>query len=702
MKIALLFKEGVGEQLKNKLIGIKDNLDIDCYSSMQSLVGVSTKRNIVYDRVIFVANTCNENDIQMMSKWWKSVSDKTELVLIGRKNGADDEIVDNFINKFRSPLVAIMMIDKPTVNLIAEAVKQKTLELNQSYGKGAMVSVEVDRSYEYQPEPEVKEKTAEEQPQQSKKKKGFMSMLFGDRSKPEPQQQVQAQNTEPTVEEQYDEPNEQYEEPVEQYEEPTEQYEESVEQYEEPMEQYEESTESYEEPVFEESVQETDETVQENWGSDSEESFENEWQTEEPVSEDSVFDNTVDSSEEFGAVFENESSPLEENEEVGSIFDEQQEEEITEVDEDFVSFGDTESTEEFSNEDETEDTFENFEVTQPIQSSVRRERVEVKPVEVDEVDEDFSMGFSEDFSEEPVSQDTNEVEEVDVSMSEVDLASAEQAYREANKAKNTVVKEVVKEVVVEKVVEKEVVKEVHKGHSVLSSVLSGRQHKVIIVTGDRCTGITSTALTLAELFAKSVEVLYFDCDVDNHGLMSYIDYDAFKDYEDSHMQGVKLCKSSRNFNSCVCSLAHNIDFLTTDYSCDVTDEEIEVAQGVVAENSSKYGVVIVDCPVDKLSSIPDLIMLGVTIICVEGSKRGLMNMLCRLESSTLSVRYKRSMASKGIMLLTKCSKQVDVPKLIKYIQNIFVPDGVDWFSMRIRAHNGGKMSEKLLNEILEQ
>jgi cellulose biosynthesis protein BcsQ len=281
--------------------------------------------------------------------------------------------------------------------------------------------------------------------------------------------------------------------------------------------------------------------------------------------------------------------------------------------------------------------------------------------------------------------------EVDDDMSDLNVASAEEAYRQQNEQPKVVVKEVVKEVT----------KDTGRGTiNALKGLYAGRTHKIVIVTGDRGTGITSTALNLAKQFSQKVPVLYFDCDVDNHGLLSYINYDNFRDYENIHMQGVKLATNGKAFNSCVCRFEDNLDLLTTDYSCDVTDEEIEIAGTTVAEVSGDYGVVIVDCPLDKLHLISDLIMIGNTVLCVEGSKRGFMNMLCRLENSPLPMRYKRAIVSKGNMFITKCNKNTDLNRLKKYINDIFMPTGADWMSMQYREFNG-KLTDHILNEILE-
>lgn len=309
------------------------------------------------------------------------------------------------------------------------------------------------------------------------------------------------------------------------------------------------------------------------------------------------------------------------------------------------------------------------------------------------VDEDFSdEGFSEDYENEEVHYKMGDTTVEDESFEDLGIGSDEDNYRKSTEAPKVVTQTVVKEVI----------RNVNTGskYVALSGVLSGRLKKIVIVTGDRGSGVTSTALNIAKTISKKVDVLYFDCDVENHGLLSYIDYGNFKNYENTHMNGVKLCKSSQAFDKCVISWDSNLYLLTSDYSCDTTLEELKRASEVVAERADDFGVVVVDCPVDKLDYVTDLILTGQSVICVDGTKRGFMNMLCQFERSELPLRYKRTLVSRGTILATKCSRNLDLKKLVSYIKAIYEPDGVNWLAP-VTVEFNGKLSDKLLNNILE-
>lgn len=256
--------------------------------------------------------------------------------------------------------------------------------------------------------------------------------------------------------------------------------------------------------------------------------------------------------------------------------------------------------------------------------------------------------------------------------------------------------------VVEKVVEKEVIREVNVGgvKSAYNAVLKGKSHKIIVVTGDRGSGITSLAYDIAKFFAKNVPVLYFDGDVELHGLLSYIEYDQFCMYEPQQQQGIKLCKNARAFQNCVTRFDTNLDILTTNYGVEVSDDELENAQSVVAEIANRYGVVVVDAPFDKIDCFTDLLLGGNVCLCIEANKRGFMNAICKLENSSLSMRYKRKIVSSGTMIHTKVNPKLNMKKLYKYVDSIVELEDVNWLGMHTLTREP-QLTQQFIEEIIE-
>jgi hypothetical protein len=155
-------------------------------------------------------------------------------------------------------------------------------------------------------------------------------------------------------------------------------------------------------------------------------------------------------------------------------------------------------------------------------------------------------------------------------------------------------------------------------------------------------------------------------------------------------------------HSSVCKYDDNFDILTSDFSVDVAEEDLVSTAEAVSGVIDDYGVVIFDCPIKHITALEDLVLIGNTVICTESTTRGIMNMLCQMENSTLSPKFKKRIASRGVMLYTKQTKSVNLQKLVKHFKSIFTPEiaGTDWMSMDSVPFTG-KPSPELLNRILE-
>lgn len=708
MKLALVLGTSQGQAVKPRLQGVKDNLDIDIYDNIPKFIDLALKKNTKYDRILVLSTMFKTNTIlEDLYNYWSSTSKETQIVVLCRK-GKDENIANTFLQVFKTTVVAVMFVDKTTVQVLSEAAILPPIKITDKYGIKDYLNVETDEAIYEEPEPEVKEV----KPEPQKKKGGFLSGLFGGK-KAEPQKPVQPAQPQPEEQSSEDANYDEYQD----------------DNYQE------EYQDDYQDDNYQEDYQEN---YQEDYQGDNyqEDYQEDTYQEDNYIEEDNTSDAYTDN-----IASEVQDDEFNYNENEGSVetdFSENIHDEAQILTADLNPFNNKqvvkpaeqqESVSEFV-ENNLSEVDENSNINQPTVEDIpiqpKKKQTPNRPTSslaVEEVDEDFSsfsMGSSADFSEdtsdldnafipETVDEDfgtqtfrdnqnrgqrpqrPQQVSDVDEDLGDLSVANEEEAYRKANEQPKVVIKEVVREV------EKPVL---GGGGNTLRGVLGGRLHKTIIVTGDRGTGVTTTALMLAKEFAKKVRVLYFDCDVDNHGLLSYIDYNTFRDYERIHMQGVKLCRKNDAFLNCVISYDTNLDILTTDYSCDVTEEELEVTQGVVAENADRYGVVIVDCPVSKLHCIQDLVLIGNGIICVDESKRGFMNMLCQFESSPLAIRYKRTLATKGTMFVTKVNKNTNLDKLIKYIKSLFSSDGADWLSMPTVEFNG-KLNDKIINDVLE-
>ena len=279
---------------------------------------------------------------------------------------------------------------------------------------------------------------------------------------------------------------------------------------------------------------------------------------------------------------------------------------------------------------------------------------------------------------------------------DIDVGELDSAYKEAEQASNVRVERV--EVV------KEVIKEMPTGgksKKVLSSLFSGKGNRVFIVTGDRGAGATTLAYEMAQEIAKHVAVLYYDGDTVNHGLLNYLDYTRFCEYDSSAQQGARLAKSVNAFKNCAMRYDNNIDILSSNFGVEVSDEEYESVQSVVADISNDYNVVIADIPFSKLHLCSELISVSTTIIVAERSKRGMMNLACQFDRCKLPIRAKRRISSMGTIVLTKGDSKVDAKKLKRYVSDIVEFDEEDSNWLNMKMVNRDKMSSKFLQEIIE-
>ena len=683
MRLALVVGDKQGQVIKKRLEGIKDNLNIDIFNDVPRYIDLTYKKNIIYDRVLVISTLLNKRVMTDLYNFWGNTSKDTQVIVMGKK-GKDNDLASAFLNLFQSPVVAVMLVDNTTVQLIAEAVLLKPKDINDKYGVQDYLTVETGEDEIVIPEnliqtdePDVKEpKKPVEEPkkqvqQQPQKKGGLFGGLFGGKKNKNSQPQQTNQPVEESQSEEQFSDEGSYEDTY------NENYSDNYgyDNSQDDAQNYDNNTIDNEIPYQDSYSQEqTEDYTTDNLSDNFENSQTNEDLPRTPDQNNTDSDFTEDNEDSFDFGVDTSDN------DVQSVNSQQdysyQSQPMQEVDEDFGSQGT------FVDEDFGMEEYDTNQGTNDFDNDAV------------EVEEDFgndTVSYEGNTQNNRHSIPNRNITTVDDDFTGMNVASAEEAYRQQNEQPKVITKTVVKEVV----------RDSGRGTiNAIKGVISGKTHKIIIVTGDRATGITTTALNIAKQFSAKVPILYFDCDVDNHGLLSYINYDNFRDYENTHMQGVKLATNGKAFRNCACKFEDNFDLLTTDYSCDVTDEEIETAGTTVAEVSGDYGVVVVDCPLDKLHLISDLIMIGNTVLCVEGSKRGFMNMLCRLENSPLPMRYKRAIVSKGTMFITKCNSKTDLGKLKKYINNIFMPTGADWMSMESREFNG-KLNDNILNSIIE-
>ena len=665
MKLALIYG-GKSQRIADTIKTIKDNLDIDCFKDIAEFIDMTLKRRIMYDRVLMPTTVVNEDSLNDLEQFWHSNLYNTSIVLLCKKN-MDENIGAYFKKHFVSTNVCAMFVDSSQKNstVLSDAIIMPMTKLNDKYGLGNELDIEDDDgvvlnvSNTLQPQgeqpiqvesepktmerPQVQEQSQKKEQPQKKERRA----LFGKKKDTEV----------PIVE-----PNILQQNPTMQAHQQgmlSQQVPNMQEQFQRDIQMQPQQPFMLQTPDM--SMWPTPETVMPELNV----------QNGIPTQNDMFMPNDIARANED---VQNEPTNPIQSDNMADKSQNMPTETVVEpepfgVDNSVESDKPIDEQTQFESKGNTNNVF----VTDTIYSCS---------------DDDFgnmAMGNFDmpDETNKPVNDTLKEVSE---DLGSIDLSSAENAYRQQNEQPKIITKEIVREVVRD------------SGGGIVNSILNGKNPHVLIVTGDRGTGVTSTCLSIASFFCKKTPVLYFDCDTHTHGVLSYINYEEFRNFEPTKMSGTKICKSSKVFDNCVCKFDDNFDIISSDYSIDVTPEELTVTASVVAEKVVDYGLVIVDCPAENLHCISDLLISGNTIVCIDSSKRGFMNMLCALEASTLPLRYKKLMVNKGIMFLTKYNKNIDIKRIVAYVKSIYEPEGVDWMSMHSLPFMG-KVDMKILDRV---
>lgn len=262
-------------------------------------------------------------------------------------------------------------------------------------------------------------------------------------------------------------------------------------------------------------------------------------------------------------------------------------------------------------------------------------------------------------------------------------------YREEHRRKNTIEREVV------------ITKE--GKHSQIEALLKGSLKRVIVCTGDRGSGVTGTALRLARKFAQTVPVLYIDCDIDNHGLLNYVDYDSIVSFGEPAMNGIGITKNMQSFHNCVVRYSDNLDILTSVFGSKATMENLEGIADILEDMLSEYNIIVVDVNSSYVRAFENILRGNSFIYCVRADKVGYMNAISAYTRIGFSRNTDKYVVSNGALLVTGIQQGYTHDKMLDHVQNyIELPHG-SIFSMNIvreQIDSRGMFDNKLLSDLL--
>lgn len=214
----------------------------------------------------------------------------------------------------------------------------------------------------------------------------------------------------------------------------------------------------------------------------------------------------------------------------------------------------------------------------------------------------------------------------------VDLDKAERVFKEATAPKPKIIEKVVEKVKVE---EKIVERVVH------SSASSMRYNgiKFVVVTGDRKTGITTTALEVAKVFAKNERTLLVDLDLDRHGLILHLDLGDLFSNED-YVYNNLLFVTEQNLKEVVYrSKKHKLFTLQASIGIDIPEGAVTDRVVPTILNQSLFTTVVIDCPVEYLGLLEDMLIYSTILVCTEETHKGVLDTLISLDNLKLKQKF---------------------------------------------------------------
>lgn len=241
--------------------------------------------------------------------------------------------------------------------------------------------------------------------------------------------------------------------------------------------------------------------------------------------------------------------------------------------------------------------------------------------------------------------------------------------------------------VVEKIVEKEVYVSSNSGTPV-EKLLELNQQAVVIITGDRRSGVTYTALNLASLYGRRLSTLLVDLDTDTYGGQLYQDLGYLCSEEENVQNGLTRLRGVNMLQNLV---MHDSD-AGYDYLFSLignqkpSEENYKNIQDVLLAQKY-YQLTIIDCPWNKLKYFTELAARSKVLICVEPDISGCHNTIELLNDIPATSRLSQAIERNGAFvskLGTDANTLLTNLKWIGDTFNIDVDNGdTPWHTLRV-------------------
>jgi hypothetical protein len=231
--------------------------------------------------------------------------------------------------------------------------------------------------------------------------------------------------------------------------------------------------------------------------------------------------------------------------------------------------------------------------------------------------------------------------------------------------------------VIEKVVEVQVEKIVNIGGK-QKSYKNGI--RTIVVTGDRKTGITRTALNMAAYFAKSARTLYVDYDIVRHGSLLYLGLENIAIEEEHVQNGLSLLRNLKTLDSVTYAFPKGgFDCLISTHGTEFEEGRLKDAQRILSTQRD-FKTVIIDCPLENMHYLEDIVLYSEVVICVEPNVPCILNTVLGLSKTSENDKFLSFLFNNGHYFLSKDDDVTEFQRSMSYISGIFSLDNesINW------------------------
>ncbi len=208
--------------------------------------------------------------------------------------------------------------------------------------------------------------------------------------------------------------------------------------------------------------------------------------------------------------------------------------------------------------------------------------------------------------------------------------------------------------------------------------------RVIIVTGDRRIGCTKLSLNLSSVFTRTDKVLYVDFDRNRHGSLGYLDIDGILSEPEHIQNGLEHLKTLNVLPNVIHSYTKGKFFtLTSMYGNYITDKQMKEAQAVLLQQRD-FSTVVIDCPLEDLYLLNDILYTSNVIICAEDNRVGILNLVTSLSQCRGSEKFKATLYDRSSFVVGRSGNiQKFVTELNDVCNNFFEGSVADWTKVEI-------------------